>query len=726
MTLPEDPGQRRGRGGQPSDREPAFLADVGGELRSLLRRALELLEELLAGRRAPLPEGVVTSLAEVDRDCREVQRLVDALLDFCRVEADREQALRASEAELRATFELGAGGQAQGDPVTGDLLRVNRSLCRLVGYSEAELLAMTFLDLTHPDDVDRDFALFQQLVRGEVPEYTIEKRLLRKDGSLLWAQVTATVIRDAEGRPLRSLAVGVDVTERKQAEEALTLFRALIDRAGDAIEVVDPETGRFLDVNEKACLVHGYTREEYLSLTVADVNPAGSARPWSEFAEELRQAGFVSVEGQHRRKDGSLFPVEVHVNYIRLSRDYIVAVVRDISDRRRLEEQLRQAQKMEAVGRLAGGVAHDFNNLLTVINGYSELLFDSLPPGDPGRALVGEIRGSGQRATDLTRQLLAFSRRQVLQPQVVSLHARLAELSRLLRRLIGEDVELDVVSDPALGLVKIDPGQFEQAIINLVVNARDAMPLGGRLTLEARDVELGTDYAAQHSEVGPGLYVRVAVSDTGEGMDEATRAHIFEPFFTTKEPGKGTGLGLAMVYGFIKQSNGHVEVYSEAGHGTTFKIYLPRAGETTPTAQPTPDLPAAPEGTETVLLVEDEEALRALARRVLQAAGYRVLEAGNGEEAVRVAREHTGPIDLLVTDLVMPRMGGRQLADALVEARPALHVLFTSGYTGEAIPRNGELGLGLAFLQKPFTPTGLARKVREVLDGPAPPAAGTR
>jgi two-component system, cell cycle sensor histidine kinase and response regulator CckA len=370
---------------------------------------------------------------------------------------------------------------------------------------------------------------------------------------------------------------------------------------------------------------------------------------------------------------------------------------------------------MEAVGRLAGGIAHDFNNLLTVINGYGELIFNRLGPDDPNREPLAEVLRSGERATNLTRQLLAFSRKQVLQPQVVSLNALLGELRKLLRPLIGEDVELSFVPDRDLGLVKVDPAQFEQAIINLVVNARDAMPDGGTLIIETRNGEWDESFVASHAEVRRGRYVLIVVGDSGTGMDEATQARIFEPFFTTKGPAKGTGLGLAMVYGFVKQSGGHIEVDSEPGRGTTFKIYLPRADETTPAAKSARDL-KVPHGTETVLLVEDEDAVRTLARYVLRSSGYNVLEAGTGQEAVEIAMAYENAIDLLVTDVVMPGMSGRQLADSLVLTRPDIRILFMSGYTDEAILRHNVLEASIAFLQKPFSPTGLARKVREVLD----------
>jgi PAS domain S-box-containing protein len=765
----------------------------------------------------------------------------------------------------------------------------------------------------------------------------------------------------------------VDVTERKRAEEALLLFRALLDRSNDSIEVIDPETGRFLDVNETACRAHGYTRDEYLALSVRDVAPTSDPSAWARNLEQLRRVGSRLHVGQHRRKDGSTFPVEVNITYVRLNRDYIVAVARDVTERRRaeeelrrtanllravadettdavfvkdkggkylllneaaagfvgksaaevvgkddtalfdpegarhvmewdrrvmesgraetfeevvtaagatrafhttkapyrdaagnviglvgiardvterkraeeavrqseellrqavrvanlgifdhdqltdtiywspeqraifgwveertstlsdfvamlhpedrerivaairrahdpagdgvfsveqriirsdgevrwlvtrsqtffegegdarrpvrtvgavldatewkrLEEQFRQAQKMEAVGQLAGGVAHDFNNLLTVINGMSELAFNQMSPEGPGRELLAEALKAGERAAALTRQLLAFSRKQALRPQVVDVNVLLSGLSKMLLRLLGENVGLRLEEDAALGLVKVDPGQFEQAVINLALNARDAMPGGGRLTIETRNAEMDEGHVGRHPDAGPGRYVLVAVSDTGHGMDAATRARIFEPFFTTKGPGRGTGLGLAMVHGFVKQSGGHIDVESEVGRGTTFKVYLPRTDETAPSGRSSPGPVTLPGGSETILLVEDQGAVRAFARHVLLAGGYTVLEARDGEEALRVAQQCHGPIHLLVTDVVLPGMSGPRLAEQLARDRPELRALFVSGYADEASTRCGASEVGPAFLQKPYNPVRLARKVRQVLD----------
>jgi two-component system, cell cycle sensor histidine kinase and response regulator CckA len=394
----------------------------------------------------------------------------------------------------------------------------------------------------------------------------------------------------------------------------------------------------------------------------------------------------------------------------------IVINARDITDRRRLENQLRQSQKMDAVGRLAGGVAHDFNNLLTAILGYCNLLLDDIPRDSTMRGDLEEIRTAGERAAALTRQLLAFSRRQMLQPQTVDVNALIRQIEKMLQRLIGEDVELLTILAPDLAAVRVDPASLEQVLVNLAVNSRDAMPLGGSLTIETATVDLDSAYEANHAAIAPGRYVMLAVSDTGHGMDAATAARVFEPFFTTKEQGKGVGLGLATVYGIVKQNGGYIWVYSEPGHGTTFKVYLPpiEVAAEAPQIEST-DERGKKHGWETVLLVEDEDAVRVLAREVLRRQGYVVLEARHGLDALRVAERHGESIHLMVTDVVMPHLSGRDLAERLMVLRPEMKVLFISGYTDHAVMHR-ELLPGSEFLQKPFTPAAFARKVRGVLD----------
>jgi nitrogen-specific signal transduction histidine kinase/ActR/RegA family two-component response regulator len=393
-----------------------------------------------------------------------------------------------------------------------------------------------------------------------------------------------------------------------------------------------------------------------------------------------------------------------------------LGLLKDIGERRRLEEQLRQSQKMEAVGRLAGGVAHDFNNHLTVIGSYSEMLLADLGPDDPRRSDLEEIRKAAGGAAALTRQLLAFSRQQVIEPRNLDLNEIVASSGKMLTRLIGEDIELVVRTSSSPVMVRMDAGQLDQVIMNLAVNSRDAMPGGGRLTIETAEVELDQSYAAAHWPAPPGRFAMLAVSDTGIGMDEQTRDRIFEPFYTTKESGKGTGLGLATVYGIVKQSRGFIWVYSEPGHGATFKIYLPPAEGPGSEAGARPAQPVAPRGTETILLVEDSSPVRAIARQILQRQGYRVLEAPGGDAALALAGEYRPAIHLLLTDVIMPGMSGRQLAERLQAMRPETRVLFMSGYTDDAVVLHAVLEENLAYLQKPFSPDSLARKVREVLD----------
>jgi signal transduction histidine kinase len=387
-------------------------------------------------------------------------------------------------------------------------------------------------------------------------------------------------------------------------------------------------------------------------------------------------------------------------------------------ERQRLEDELRQAQKMEAIGQLAGGFAHDFNNMMTAVVGFSELALARLEQAHPLRRYVEEIRRAGKRASALTSQLLAFSRKQVLQPRVLDLNEVVAEVETLLQRLIGEDVELVSVLDPGLAPIEADPGQLEQVIMNLAINARDAMPTGGKLTIETANASLDADYAASHFDVEPGAYVLLAVSDNGIGMDAETQARIFEPFYTTKEQGKGTGLGLATVFGIIKQSGGDISVYSEPGHGTTIKIYLPRTQARAEPPEPRVARERPPRGSETILLVEDEEIVRSLEREVLEENGYKVLEARSPLHALELAAEHAGAIDLLVTDVVMPELSGRQLAERITTKRPEVKILYTSGYADDAIVRHGVLEPGISLLAKPLTPASLANKVREVLDSP--------
>jgi two-component system, cell cycle sensor histidine kinase and response regulator CckA len=428
--------------------------------------------------------------------------------------------------------------------------------------------------------------------------------------------------------------------------------------------------------------------------------------------------GQGGLDVRMRRKDGTTFDCYFLARLLDPedpSKGHIVAMT-DMTERKELEQQILHSQKMEAIGRLAGGVAHDFNNLLTSVMGYADLLACKLAPDNDLSRYAGEIRKAAELAAVLTRQLLAFSRKQLLQPRVLDVNAVVTDIRHMLERLIGEDVTLSMVLAPALGAIKADQGQVEQVILNLVVNARDAMPQGGRITIETAAVVLNENYASTHLAINPGPHVMLAVSDDGQGMDEATLARIFEPFFTTKEKGKGTGLGLATIYGIVKQCGGTLWVYSEVGQGTTFKVYFPRVDEEIVGRGESPMANETSWGTETVLLVEDERAVRDLAREVMQRCGYSVLVAADGGEALAVAAKFSGVIDLLLTDVVMPNMNGRQLASQLTALRPAMKVLYISGYTANAIFHHGVLEPGTEFLPKPFTPDLLARKIREVLE----------
>src|SRR5712691_6237983 len=482
--------------------------------------------------------------------------------------------------------------------------------------------------------------------------------------------------------------------------------------------------GRFLSVNTALVRILGYdSAADMLRLDLArDVYADPAERQRLVDRDSYTDREYDEVEATWKGKDGRLLTVQLSVRAVRNAArqvEYYETFVRDVTEQRRLQQQLVQVQKMEAIGRLAGGIAHDFNNLLTVITSYSDLLLEDLGKDDPKRDDVQQVLKAAHGAASLTRQLLAFSRDRVLAPRVVNLNTVVEGLQKILRRVIGEDVELAAALAPDLGAVKADVGQLEQVLMNLTVNARDAMPTGGKLTVETANVEHEPEYALEREAAAVGRFVMLAVTDTGVGMDEATKAKIFEPFFTTKEDGKGTGLGLATVYGIVKQSGGFIWVYSEPGNGTSFKIYLGRAADD---QRPEPASTTVREvrgGTEVILLVEDEAAVRRVALHSLQRYGYTVLEAALPSEALTICREHTGKIDLVVTDVVMPGMSGPDLAEQLLALRPGLKVLLSSGYPGEAIAHRGELFSGLAFLPKPFTPIALARKVREVLDAPA-------
>jgi two-component system cell cycle sensor histidine kinase/response regulator CckA len=522
------------------------------------------------------------------------------------------------------------------------------------------------------------------------------------------------VVRRAvdHARAIEALKTSEDAL--RQSEER---YRSLIQNAVYGI-YHSTIGGRFAEVNRALVAMLGYLSDAEL-MEVGIENLYADPTERRRLIDRLQSNRIEGIETQWKRKDGSRITVRLSGRVLRSSEgdiDGFEMIVEDVTERRLLESQFRQAQKMEAIGRLAGGIAHDFNNLLTAMLGYSDLLLDQFAESDPSRYDVLEIKKAAERASSLTRQLLAFSRKQVLQPKPLDLNSIVSGFDKMLRRLIGEDVELITALGDDLGRVKADPGQVEQIIMNLAVNARDAMPNGGKLIIETNNVELDAAYARRHEPVIPGRYVVLAVSDTGCGMDDEVKSHLFEPFFSTKERGKGTGLGLATVYGIVKQSGGYIWVYSEPGRGASFKIYLPRIDGTVVDAAGSPRTSGATSGDETVLVVEDEPAVRRLAVEVLRRHGYQVLEAADGGEAMKVAERHPGNIHVLITDLVMPEMNGVDLAGRLIARRPATRVLYISGYTDEAVARGGVLEPGTNFLQKPFNSYRLASTVRQVLD----------
>lgn len=520
----------------------------------------------------------------------------------------------------------------------------------------------------------------------------------------------------------------VNVTTRRRTERALRAseekYRLLVNQVPAVVYkgYLDWSLECFDDKIEK---ITGYSKEDFDSRRVTWLDlifPEDLDAAKQLFAEARRSNRFYVTEHRIRKKNGETCWIQARNQIIVNAAgktEYISGVFFDITARKKLEDQLAQAQKMEAVGLLAGGMAHDFNNLLTAITGYSEIMMLDLADNDPLRRHAEEIMNAAEHGASLTSQLLAFSRKQILQPRVIDFNLIVTDMDKMLRRLIGEDIDLVTCCSEELGLVKADPGQIEHILMNLAVNARDAMPQGGKLTIETADVFLDEAYAQSHVEVNPGPYVMIAVTDNGLGMDAAKLARIFEPFFTTKESGKGTGLGLAMVYGIVKQSGGHIWVYSEPGRGTTFKIYFPRVAEGLTAAAPRPrrELLKAPGGWETILLVEDDAALRKLMSKALQRYGYQVWEAANGGEALTICEKQNGPIHLLLTDVVMPQMGGGELAARAASLRPEMKVLFMSGYTTNAIVHHGVLDEGINFVQKPVKVLSLLQKVREVLEG---------
>ena len=611
--------------------------------------------------------------------------------------------MRNSEEKYRTILENIEDGYYEVD-IAGNFTFFNDSFCRIYGYPKEELMGMNDRQYTDQENAKKLFQTFNRVYRtGESAKVT-DWEIIRKDGMKRNIEASVSLIKDSSGNRIGFRGLVRDITERKQAEEQLSkLFRA-VEQSPATVMITDTDAN-IEYVNPKFTQLTGYTLEEVIGrnpriLKSGETPPEEYKLLWETITSGREWRG----EFHDKKKNGELYWESASISSIKNPEGVIthfVAVKEDITERKRaeqerttLQEQLRQSQKMEAIGQLAGGVAHDFNNLLTVIKGYCQLSLAEMKEGAPLREALEVINKAAEKAADLTRQLLAFSRRQIMEVRVLDLNTLLQNLDKMLRRIIGEDIELVTLLGEDLGRVKADPGQIEQVVMNLAVNAKDAMTKGGKLIIETANVELDEAYAHAHVAVTPGPYVMIAVSDTGTGMAPEVRDRVFEPFFTTKGKGKGTGLGLSTVYGIVKQSGGNIWVYSEPGQGTTLKIYLPRVDEPAEKLKAQVVGEEFPRGSETILIVEDDKEVRNLAVRILNRQGYTVLDGSYGAEAFNACRQHKGPIHLLVTDVVMPGMDGRALSESLSQLHPEMKVLYMSGYTTDSIVHHGVLGKG--------------------------------
>ncbi len=688
-------------------------------------RAVMASGEIDTGEEVLTAAGVTRTFLATKAPYRDKQGNVIGVIGISRDITQRKQA-EAERDYLLARLRLQFERMPLGGLLTDADFRIidwNSAAERIFGYSKEEVLGMgpPFEKIVPQVLWPQESGILQRIKSGDMTANSVNENLT-KDGRFIICEWNNTPLLDAAGQFMGMFSIAQDITDRRDAEQALRLRDRAIQAVTQGILITDPAQADnpIIYVSPSFEKLTGYTTSEVLGRNCRFLQgPATDPETAARVRKAIRDGQPCKVEILNYRKDGTSFWNELSISPVtddqgRLT--HFVGSQADVTSRRKLEEQLRQVQKMEAVGRLAGGVAHDFNNLLTIINGYSELILDGLPAADPLVDYVEQIRRAGDRAAEMTRQLLAFSRKQMQQPVVLDMNSLIRETEKMLTRLIGADIELVLDLKADLWKINADKGQMEQIIMNLILNARDAMPSGGSLVVATNNVELDESYASMHSETHAGKYVLLAVCDTGCGMDKETMARVFEPFFTTKDADKGTGLGLATVYGIVKQCNGHIDVYSEPGLGTTFKIYLPINGADDTAAIPPQVVTEPRRGNEVILLVEDEAGVRSLATQILVANGYHVLEAGNGQEALAAIEQSARGIELVITDVVMPGMGGRQLIERIRNRLPDAKVLFMSGYTEDAIVRHGILSSEAEFLQKPFTATALKTKVREILD----------
>ena len=676
---------------------------------------------------------VYVTASPVSNDEGKVEHAIVMLQDLSDLAILRRsaEAVHKTEQRYRSVFEQAGAGMLTLRP-DGSIVQANPTFCRMLGYTESDLIRKNIIDVSRADETAAVEAWLSEVRAKKRRVVEGEQRFVRRDGTAVWCYMTAVWQFDRKDQPTHAVAMIQDISERKLAEGALQRSRqryeALVHSIDGIVWEADPRAFRFGFVSKQATRLLGYPVERWLSTPRFwrnHIHPQDLERVVQSLVKAVdEQQGheteyrMIAADGRHVWLRDTFSPVVEHGEVTKLR-----GLMVDVTERRlaeealqQSEEQLRQSQKMEAIGRLAGGIAHDFNNLLTAITGYGDFLLKKLGTNDPLRREATEISKAAKRAADLTSQLLAFSRQQVLQPKALDLKEVVGDMEMMLRRVIGEHIELVMRLDSRKGSVMADPGQMHQVLLNLAVNARDAMPEGGELIVATADVDLDEGYAAMHPGVKPGRHVMLAVRDSGAGMDEATMSRLFEPFFTTKEQGKGTGLGLSTVYGIVKQSGGHIAVESSPGKGATFNILLPQVDQDPAESVSTQEVSDLSPGTETVLLVEDDDSVRDLAREILEMNGYTVLEASNGVEALELVECRPGEFDLLVTDLVMPLLGGRELAEKVLSRLPHTPVLYFSGYTDSAVLHQGELAAGTFFLQKPFTPAALAGKVREALD----------